>query len=131
MPHGVHPGALSSGCSCHPLELNQPADVVAEVHHANLEPRPHDANGAHNLAAHRVLLLAEYDRHGRAPSRASCSPTSGALTADDCERRADGYGSASPSPSCSPRSGSSGTAASVASHLRISLCALSTPRWFL
>src|SRR5262245_11522034 len=31
-------------------------------------------------------------RHGRAPSRASCSPTSGALTADDCERRADGCG---------------------------------------
>src|SRR5215472_13286766 len=60
MPHGVHPWAHSSGCSCHPLELNQPADVVAEVHHANLEPRPHDANGAHNLAAHRVLLLAEY-----------------------------------------------------------------------
>src|SRR5262249_51346657 len=52
--------AHSSGCSCHPLELNQPADVVAEVHHANLEPRPHDANGAHNLAAHRDLLLAEY-----------------------------------------------------------------------
>ena len=42
------------------LELNQPTDVVAEVHHANLEPRPHDANGAHNLAAHRVLLLTEY-----------------------------------------------------------------------
>jgi hypothetical protein len=36
------------------------AELEAEVHHANLEPRPHDANGAHNLAAHRVLLLAEY-----------------------------------------------------------------------
>jgi len=30
---------------------------------------------------------------------ASCSPTSGALTADDCVRRVDGYGSATPSPS--------------------------------
>src|SRR5262249_22698557 len=54
MPHGLHP-SHSSGCSCHPLELNQPADVVAEVHHANLEPRPHDANGAHNLAAGHAL----------------------------------------------------------------------------
>src|SRR5215469_11485415 len=46
-----------------------PADVVAEVHHANLEPRPHDANGAHNLAAHRVLLLAEYVLDTGAPLR--------------------------------------------------------------
>src|SRR6266436_4690109 len=48
-PHGLHP-----------LELNQPADVVAEVHHPDLEPRPHDADGAHDLAAHRALLVAEY-----------------------------------------------------------------------
>src|SRR6516225_7287685 len=60
MPHGLHPCAHSSGCSCHSLELNQPADVVAEVHHADLESRSHDADGAHDLAAHRVLLLAEY-----------------------------------------------------------------------
>src|SRR5215813_14155721 len=60
MPHGLHPWAHSSGCSCHSLELNQPADVVAEVHHADLESRSHDADGAHDLAAHRVLLLAEY-----------------------------------------------------------------------
>src|SRR5436309_1183691 len=29
MPHGLHPRAHSSGCSCHPLELNQPAVLVA------------------------------------------------------------------------------------------------------
>ena len=34
--------APSSGRSCHPLELNQPADVVAEAHHPDLEPRPRD-----------------------------------------------------------------------------------------
>src|SRR5258707_8258430 len=50
----------SSGRSRHPLELNQPADVVAEVHHPDLEPRPHDADGTHDLAAHRALLVAEY-----------------------------------------------------------------------
>src|SRR5262249_6657538 len=44
MPHGLHPWAHSSGCSCHSLELNQPADVVAEVHHADLESRSHDAD---------------------------------------------------------------------------------------
>src|SRR5262249_62390122 len=60
MRHGLHPLAHSSGCSCHSLELNQPADVVAEVHHADLESRSRDADGAHDLAAHRVLLLAEY-----------------------------------------------------------------------
>src|SRR5207302_8133567 len=38
----------------------------------------------------------------------SCSPISGALTADDCVRRAGGYGSARPSPSGPPRSGPSG-----------------------
>src|SRR6476659_1418477 len=60
MPHGLHPRAHSSGCSCHPLELDQPTDVVAEVHHTDLEPRPHDTDGAHDLAAHRVLLVAEH-----------------------------------------------------------------------
>src|SRR5262245_5865865 len=51
--------AHSSGRSRHSLELNQSADVVTEVHHPDLEPRPHDADGAHDLAAHRVLLVAE------------------------------------------------------------------------
>src|SRR5258708_14866283 len=59
-PHGLHPGAHSSGRSRHPLELNQPADVVAQVHHPDLEPRPHDADGTDDLAAHRALLVAEH-----------------------------------------------------------------------
>src|SRR5881397_2338490 len=50
----------SSGRSLHPLELHQAAHVVAEVHHPDLEPRPRHADGAHNLAAHRVLLVAEH-----------------------------------------------------------------------
>src|SRR5262249_25462235 len=71
--------AHSSGRSCHPLELDQPADVVTKVHHSDLESRPHDPDRAHELAPHRVLLVAkymldtgtdriggnrEYDRHG-------------------------------------------------------------------
>src|SRR5260370_42124477 len=59
-PHGLHPCAHSSGRSRHPLELYQPADVVAEVHHPDLALRPHDADGTHDLAAHRALLVAEH-----------------------------------------------------------------------
>src|SRR5712671_4043444 len=65
------PRARSSGRSRHPLELNQPADVVAEVHHPDLEPRPRDADGAHDLAAHRALLVAEYMLDTGAHPRAS------------------------------------------------------------
>src|SRR5437899_62066 len=50
--------------------MNQPADVVTEVHHPDLKPRPRDADGAHDLAAHRVLLVAEYVLDTRAHSRA-------------------------------------------------------------
>src|SRR6195256_5350747 len=60
MPHGLPRWAYSSGARRHPLELNQAANVVTEVHHPNLEPRPRDADGAHDLAAHRALLVAEY-----------------------------------------------------------------------
>src|SRR3981189_1565337 len=60
MPHGLPRGASPSGRSPHPLELNQAANVVTEVHHPNLEPRPRDADGAHDLAAQRALLVAEY-----------------------------------------------------------------------
>src|SRR5215472_5297478 len=70
MPHGLHPGAYSGWDSRQPLELNQPTDVVAEVHHPDLEPRPRDADGAHDLAAHRVLLVAEYVLDTRAHPRA-------------------------------------------------------------
>jgi hypothetical protein len=95
--------------SRHPLELNQPADVVGEVHHPDLEPRPRDADGAHDLSAPSSSAGGRIRvRQGREPSSAACSSTSGALTADDCVRRAGGYGSASASPSGPPRSAPSG-----------------------
>ena len=49
----------SSRRSRYPLEMDQSAYVVAEVHHPDLEPRPCHADGAHDLAAHRVLLVAD------------------------------------------------------------------------
>src|SRR3981189_2891234 len=70
MPHGLHRGAYSSGRGRHPLELNQAANVVTEVHHPNLEPRPRDADGAHDLAAHRALLVADYVLNSGAHLRA-------------------------------------------------------------
>src|SRR3981189_3409343 len=70
MPHGLHRGAYSSGRGRHPLELNQAANVVTEVHHPNLEPRPRDADGAHDLAAHCALLVAEYVLNSGAHLRA-------------------------------------------------------------
>jgi hypothetical protein len=56
---GTPPVSALKRAQAPPLELNQPTDVVAEVHHPDLEPRPRDADGAHDLAAHRALLLAE------------------------------------------------------------------------
>src|SRR4051794_15430809 len=47
-------------------------------------------------------------RHGHAPSSASCWPTSDALTAGGCVRRAGGYDSESPSPSGPPQSAQNG-----------------------
>ena len=60
----------SSGRSRHPLEMHQSAHVVAQVHHADLEPRPRQADGAHDLAAHRVLLVDEHMLDARAHFRA-------------------------------------------------------------
>src|SRR5262249_59859381 len=70
MPLGPPPWTRSTRHSRQPLELNQPADVVPEVHHPDLNPRPRDADGAHDLAAHRVLLVAEYVLDTRAHPRA-------------------------------------------------------------
>src|SRR4029450_13523865 len=53
-----------------PLELNQPAGVVTEGHHPHLTPPPREPDGAHDLAAHRVLLVAEYVLDARAHPRA-------------------------------------------------------------
>src|SRR3981189_2556849 len=60
MPPGPPRWPCSSGRTRPPLELNQPANVVTEVHHPDLQPPLRAADGAHDLAAHRALLVAEY-----------------------------------------------------------------------
>ena len=55
-PHATNSG----GRGRDPLQLHQSVYVVAEVHHADLELRPRHADRAHNLATHRVLLMAEH-----------------------------------------------------------------------
>src|SRR6266550_1106982 len=52
-----------------PVSALRPAQPP-EVHHPDLKPRPRDADGAHDLAAHRVLLVAEYVLDTRAYPRA-------------------------------------------------------------
>ena len=47
----------SSGRGRHPLELDKAAHVVDQVHHADLGASTRDADGAHELAAHGVLLI--------------------------------------------------------------------------
>ena len=42
------------------LQVREAADIVAEVHHADLEARACNPDRAHDLAAHRCLLMAEY-----------------------------------------------------------------------
>src|ERR1019366_7913793 len=56
------PPANSYSCRrCrHPLKLHQPAHVVDQVHHADLHRGARDADGPHELAAHRVFLMAEH-----------------------------------------------------------------------
>jgi hypothetical protein len=55
----AHTGDALSAQPAPVLELNQSEYAVAEVHHPDLEPRPRDADAARDLAADRVLLLAE------------------------------------------------------------------------
>ena len=52
-----------------PLELNQPADVVTEVHHPDLKPRPARYQFCARSCPHRVLLVAEYMHDRRAHPR--------------------------------------------------------------
>src|SRR3981189_3285820 len=70
MPPGPPRWPCSSGRTRPPLELNQAANVVTEVHHPYLEPRPRDADGAHVFAALRVLRVAEDVLDTGAPLRA-------------------------------------------------------------
>src|SRR5215510_1286137 len=50
----------SSGCSRHPLKLDKAAHVVDQVHQPNLHAGAHHADGAHELAAHAVLLIRKH-----------------------------------------------------------------------
>lgn len=50
----------SSGSRRAALELNQPAHIVNQVHHADLHLRTGHADGADELAAHRTLLKAKH-----------------------------------------------------------------------
>src|SRR2546421_1510372 len=53
-----------------PARAEPGGEFITEVHHPDLKPRPRDADGAHDLAAHRVLLVAEYVLDTRAYPRA-------------------------------------------------------------
>ena len=50
----------SPGCSRHPFEADEATHVVGEVSHSDLAPRANDADGAHDLGSHAVLLITEY-----------------------------------------------------------------------
>jgi putative tryptophan/tyrosine transport system substrate-binding protein len=56
----ARPGNNATGRRRHPLELNQPAYVVDQVHEPDLGPGPHNADGADNRAAHRRMLMAKH-----------------------------------------------------------------------
>src|ERR1700730_4151905 len=44
----------------HPFKTNEAAHVVDEVRHSDFAPRANDADGAHELSSHAVLLITKY-----------------------------------------------------------------------
>src|ERR1700720_4768034 len=52
--------AGSPGRGRHPFKANEAAHVVDEVRHSDFAPRANDADGAHELGSHAVLLIAKY-----------------------------------------------------------------------
>jgi len=44
----------------HSFEADEAAHVINEVRHSDFAPRTHDADGAHELGSHAVLLITEY-----------------------------------------------------------------------
>jgi hypothetical protein len=58
-----------SGRGRHPLQPNEAAHVVHQVHHANLHAGTRNADGAHELAAHRVFLIPKHALDANAHSR--------------------------------------------------------------
>jgi hypothetical protein len=55
----------SPGRGRHPFKTNKAAHVVDEVRHSVFAPRANDADGAHELGTHAVLLITKYARRGR------------------------------------------------------------------
>src|SRR3972149_2210318 len=58
-PFGATGRAPPSCGGGHALQHHEAAHVVDEVHQPDLHSRPHDPDGAHDLATHAVLLVAK------------------------------------------------------------------------
>ncbi len=52
--------ARSPGRGRHSFKTNEAAHVVDEVRHSDFAPRADDADGAHELGSHAVLLITKY-----------------------------------------------------------------------
>ena len=52
--------AGSPGRGRHPFEADEAAHVVDEVRHSDFASRADDADGAHELGSHAVLLITKY-----------------------------------------------------------------------
>jgi hypothetical protein len=67
--------AGSPGRGRHPFKTNEAAHVVDEVRHSDFAPRADDADGAHELGSHAVLLITKYMLDAGAYLRALSCPT--------------------------------------------------------
>ena len=52
--------AGSPGRGRHPCKTNEAAHVIDEVRHSDFASRADDADGAHELGSHAVLLITKY-----------------------------------------------------------------------
>src|ERR1700720_2502289 len=62
--------AGSSGYLRHPFQNDEASHVVDEVRHSDLASRANDADGAHDLGSHGILLITKYMLDAGAPLRA-------------------------------------------------------------
>src|SRR3954471_10109205 len=87
-----------------PLQEGQSADVVHEVHQADLRLGSDETDRAHDLPTHAGVLMAEDVLDARAPWTALCSPLAPAAIGAFLGSPGGGCGFASPSRRASPRS---------------------------